>query len=109
MQRGDIYLITLNPTAGHEQQGIRPVLIVTVKAFNDLTQTPIVLPITSKGNFARTQGFVVALDDRTKTQGVIRTDQPRAIDIHARAGKKLEHVPQDIMDDVLAKLATLIA
>ena len=27
MERGDIYLVSLDPTAGHEQQGTRPVLI----------------------------------------------------------------------------------
>ena len=27
MERGDIYLVSLDPTSGHEQQGRRPVLI----------------------------------------------------------------------------------
>ncbi len=29
MERGEIWLVSLDPTAGHEQQGTRPVLIVT--------------------------------------------------------------------------------
>ena len=29
MRRGDIYLVSLDPTAGHEQSGSRPVLIVS--------------------------------------------------------------------------------
>ncbi|EQV90366.1 type II toxin-antitoxin system PemK/MazF family toxin, partial [Escherichia coli] len=28
MERGEIWLVSLDPTAGHEQQGTRPVLIV---------------------------------------------------------------------------------
>jgi len=28
MKRGEIYLVSLDPTAGHEQRGSRPVLIV---------------------------------------------------------------------------------
>ena len=61
MERGDIYLVSLDPTSGHEQQGTRPVLIVSPATFNRLTRTPVVLPITSGGNFARTAGFTVSL------------------------------------------------
>ena len=60
MERGDIYLVSLDPTSGHEQQGTRPVLVVSPTAFNRLTRTPVVLPITSGGNFARTAGFAAA-------------------------------------------------
>ncbi|ULJ61314.1 type II toxin-antitoxin system PemK/MazF family toxin [Wielerella bovis] len=70
---------------------------------------PIVLPITTKSQFARTQGFAVHLDGRTKTQGIIRTDQPRALDINARNGRKLETLPIDLMNEVLAKMATFLS
>lgn len=109
MERGDIYLVSLDPTAGHEQQGTRPVLIVSPAAFNRLSKTPIVLPITSGGNFARTAGFAVSLSGAgTNTTGVIRCDQPRALDIASRHGRKLESVPAGIIDEVLAKLGTLL-
>ncbi len=108
MKRGDIYLVSLDPTSGHEQQGTRPILIVSPSAFNRLTKTPIVLPITSGGNFARTKGFTVSLmGTSVSTFGVIRCDQPCAIDLTARDARKLESVPPEIMDEVLAKLATL--
>ncbi|WP_428658742.1 type II toxin-antitoxin system PemK/MazF family toxin [Reyranella sp.] len=108
MERGDIYLVSLDPTAGHEQQGTRPVLIVTPGAFNRLTRTPIVVPITTGGNFARTAGFAVSLMGAgIRTTGVVRCDQPRALDIGARHGRKLESIPPVIMDEVLARLAPL--
>jgi mRNA-degrading endonuclease toxin of MazEF toxin-antitoxin module len=108
VERGDIYLVSLDPTAGHEQQGTRPVLVVSPAAFNRLTKTPVVLPITTGGNFARTAGFAVSLTDAgTKTTGVIRCDQPRALDLGARNGRKLESAPPAIVDEVLAKLAPL--
>jgi mRNA interferase ChpB len=108
MERGDIYLVSLDPTSGHEQMGTRPVLIVSPSAFNRLTKTPVVLPITSGGNFARTAGFAVSLIGAgTKTTGVIRCDQPRALDLASRSGHKLESAPEAIMDEVLAKLATI--
>jgi len=109
MERGDIYLVSLDPTSGHEQRGTRPVLIVSPGAFNRLTKTPVVLPITSGGNFARTAGFAVSLTGAgTSTTGVVRCDQPRAIDLGSRHGRKLESVPAEIIDEVLAKLATIL-
>ncbi len=107
-ERGDIYLVSLDPTQGHEQQGCRPVLVVSPGAFNRLTQVPIVLPITTGGNFARTRGFAVSLVGvGTRTTGIIRCDQPRALDLEARGGRKLETAPAAIVDEVLAKLAPL--
>ena len=109
MERGDVYLVSLDPTSGHEQQGTRPVLIVSPGAFNRLTKTPVVLPITSGGNFARTAGFTVSLMGAgTSTTGVVRCDQPRALDLASRRGRKLESVPPSIMDEVLAKLTAIL-
>ena len=108
MERGDIYLVSLDPTSGNEQQGTRPVLVVSLLSFNRLTRTPIVLPITSGGNFARTAGFAVSLAAvGTKTKGVVRCEQPRALDLSARNARKLERVPTAIMDEVLAKLTPI--
>jgi mRNA-degrading endonuclease toxin of MazEF toxin-antitoxin module len=106
MKRGEIWLVGLDPASGHEQRGRRPVLIVSPEAFNRVTKVPVVLPITSGGNFARTAGFAVSLTG-TKTTGVVRCDQPRALDLGARSGKKLEAVPDAIVDDVLARLAAI--
>jgi len=105
MKRGEIWLVSLDPTAGHEQKGRRPVLIVSPAAFNQITKLPVVLPITSGGSFARTAGFAVTLTGAgTKTTGVVRCDQPRALDLAARGGRKLESVSEAVMDEVLAKI-----
>jgi mRNA-degrading endonuclease toxin of MazEF toxin-antitoxin module len=84
------------------------VLIVSPQAFNRITKLPVILPITSGGNFARTAGFAVPLTDAgTKTTGVVRCDQPRALDLAARGGRKLESIPEAIMDEVLARIAPI--
>ena len=109
MDRGDIYLVSLDPTSGHEQRGTRPVLIVSPSAFNRVTKTPVVLPITRGGSFARTAGFAVSLMGAgTNTTGIIRCDQPRAMDLGSRKARKLECVPKEILEEVLAKLATIL-
>ncbi len=108
MVRGDIYLVSLDPTAGHEQLGRRPVLIVSPARFNKLTGVPVIVPITTGGNFARTAGFAVTLTGAgMQTTGVVRCDQPRSLDMRARGGRKLESAPEWVVDEVLAKVAPL--
>jgi mRNA-degrading endonuclease toxin of MazEF toxin-antitoxin module len=108
MERGEIWLVSLDPTEGHEQQGRRPVLVVSPGAFNRLTRVPVVLPITSAGTFARTAGFAVSLTGSgTTTTGAIRCDQPRSLDLEARSARKLERVSPTILNEVLARLAPI--
>lgn len=106
MNRGDIYLVSLDPTQVHEQQGYRPVLIVSPAEFNLATRLPVVLPITSGGAFARRIGFAVELSGTTTT-GIVRCDQPRVLDLAARNGRKVESVPNVVLDEVLARVVTL--
>ncbi len=46
--RGEIYWADLNPVRGHEQGGLRPVLILSHDLFNDRSGTVIALAITSQ-------------------------------------------------------------
>ena len=106
MKRGDIYLVSLDPTRGHEQSGRRPVLVISPTEFNTATKLPVVLPITSGGEFARRISFAVSIAG-IRTTGVVRCDQPRVLDLQARGGRKVESLPQEILDEVLAKVVTI--
>ena len=99
-------MVTLDPTQGHEQKGHRPFLVISPTAFNHATNLPVVLPITSGVEFARRTGFAVPLSG-TWTKGVIRCDQPRVLDLQARKGRKVESLPSEIVEDVLARTSTL--
>jgi mRNA-degrading endonuclease toxin of MazEF toxin-antitoxin module len=108
MKRGEIWLVGLDPTESHEQKGRRPVLIVSPEPFNRVTGVPVVLPITSGGSFARSAGFAVAISGTgMQTTGIVRCDQPRALDLRARGGRKLETLPGKIVDEVMARLAPI--
>ncbi|MBU2753796.1 type II toxin-antitoxin system PemK/MazF family toxin [Acidithiobacillus sp. CV18-2] len=106
MKRGDIYLVSLDPTTGHEQSGSRPVLIVSPAEFNEVTRLPVILPITNGGEFSRRLGFAVPLTG-IKTTGIVRCDQPRVIDLAARHARKVDTLPAALMDEVLARVVTL--
>jgi mRNA interferase ChpB len=109
MKRGDIYLVSLDPTEGREQRGSRPVLIISPAEFNEATKLPVICPITSGGDFARRIGFAVPVTG-IKTTGVVRCDQPRVLDLgarNARNARKVDTLPASIMEEVLAKLAPI--
>jgi mRNA interferase ChpB len=106
MKRGDIYLVSLDPTEGREQRGSRPVLVVSPSEFNEATKLPVICPITSGGDFARRVGFAVPVTG-IKTTGVVRCDQPRVLDLDARNARKVDTLPAAIMEEVLAKLAPI--
>ncbi len=108
MDRGEVYHVNLNPIAAREQAGARYVLVVTARAFNALG-TPVVVPITLGGNFARHKGFAVSLAGLgTITQGVVLCHQPRALDLNAGNAKLIEKLPTEIVAEVIAKLSTLL-
>jgi mRNA-degrading endonuclease toxin of MazEF toxin-antitoxin module len=102
--RGEIWFVNLDPTAGREQQGARPVLLVSDQAFNRLGLS-IVCPITQGGQQSRYAGFAVTLMGAgCQTQGVVMCNQPRTVDIAARGGRHVETIGEDVMEEVLARL-----
>ncbi|MGD9629491.1 MAG: type II toxin-antitoxin system PemK/MazF family toxin [Pyrinomonadaceae bacterium] len=47
--RGDVWMVSLDPTKGREQAGMRPALIISVDLFNDsAAELVVAVPITSK-------------------------------------------------------------
>ena len=67
------------------------------------------VPVTSGGNFARSAGFAVSLDEAgCRTKGVIRCDQPRTLDMEAREGRRLERLPDAVVYEVLARLEAIL-
>lgn len=109
-ERGDIVKVSLNPVVGREMQGeMRPCLVLSTAAFNQLG-TVLVAPITQGGDFARVKGFAVPLiGSGTQTQGVVLVNAVRMLDLHARQAQKIEKAPVEIVDEVLARLAAIIA
>lgn len=108
-ERGDIVKVSLNPVVGREMQGdYRPCLVLSPVGFNRLG-TALVAPITQGGDFGRVKGFAVPLiGSGTETQGVILVNGVRMLDLESRKATKIEKVPVEIVEDVLARLAAII-
>jgi mRNA interferase ChpB len=106
--RGDIVSVPLDPAMGREQRGTRPALVLTTKEFNKLGDV-LVAPITQGGDFARYAGFAVTLTGTgCKTHGVALVNKIRMLDLAARKARKVERVPQVVIDDAIARLVALL-
>lgn len=106
--RGDVLSVTLDPAIGHGQRGTRPALVLTTKEFNRLGDV-LIAPITQGGEFSRYAGFAVSLmGTGCKTQGVALLNKIRMLDLNARKARKVERVPQAVLDDALSRLTALL-
>ena len=104
-ERGDIIRLQFNPRTGSEQSGYRPAIIITPIAYNRISKILLVCPITSR---KKGWPFEVELPAGMTTHGVVLVDQIRAVDCSARQANFLEKASQELIDEVIAKLETLI-
>jgi mRNA interferase ChpB len=107
-RRGDIVRLDFDPSAGHEQQGTRPALVLSPQAFNAFGMA-LACPVTRGGAFARGRAWTVALTGAgLATNGVVLCNQVRTLDWKVRRVQFVEAVPPNLIADVLARVATLI-
>lgn len=107
-RRGEIWQADLNPTVGREQQGHRPVMVVSTESFN-CSGLVLVCPITQGGNQARFAGFSVSLmGSGVVTQGVVMSNQSRTVDLIGRGGKFIEVMPDSVVSEVIAKMQAIL-
>lgn len=104
-ERGDIVRLDFSPHLGHEQGFERPAVVLTPSDYNKLISLALLCPITkhSKG-----YPFEVELPKGMKTFGVVLSDQIKSFDWKARQVKFVEKAPSELIEEVLAKLETLL-
>jgi mRNA interferase MazF len=90
---------------GREQIGYRPVLVISPIKYNQMASLILTCPITSN---AKGLSFEVPLVEGMQTKGVVLADQIKTLDWRARKVKFVETVPQDVIEEVQARLETLI-
>ena len=78
MNQYDVYLADLNPTVGREQQGKRPVLIIS-NTYENLLDVVTVIPITSLKKGRRVYPNEVLLKDELERPSILLCQQIRTI------------------------------
>ena len=105
--RGEIRWANLNPTFGHEQSGLRPVLILSNDVFNERMQIVIAIALTSK---QPRFGFPLALEidsaELPKKSWALM-GQVRTLSAE-RIGKKLGLISIEEIDRIIEGLNEII-
>ena len=106
--RGDIWWADLNPVRGHEQAGIRPILVISHDIFNQRSGTVIGLAITSQ---APTAGFPLTLELTTATlpkRSWVKISQIRTLSVE-RLSSRLGAITPEELDEVNEGLNEIVA
>ncbi len=104
IKRGDIVLLDLNPTLGHEQKGRRPAVVLSHDLHNQKTGMAIICPVTS---YIKNYPFEVEIDTK-EVKGAVLANQVRTIDISARNVKVVGQVSLEIILEILRKFKLVI-
>jgi mRNA interferase MazF len=106
--RGDIVWADLDPAQGAEQQGHRPVIVVSENIFNEKSGTVIAMAITSQEPKA---GFPLTLELSSKKlpkQSWVKISQIRTLSVK-RLGGKIASATHDELKQLLEGLNEILA
>jgi mRNA interferase MazF len=106
--RGEIRWADLNPVRGHEQAGLRPVLILSHDIFNDKSGTVIAVAITSQPQKA---GFPLTLELKSPNlpkKSWLKISQIRTLSIE-RIGKVIGKASMEELNQAIEGLNEIIA
>lgn len=78
--RGDVWLVDLNPTRGHEQAGRRPALVLSVDRFNQgPADLVVVVPLTSKDKHNPLHVSVMPPEAKLRQRSFIKCEDIRSV------------------------------
>ncbi len=106
--RGEIRWADLNPVRGHEQGGLRPVLILSHDIFNEKSGTVIAVAITSQPQKA---GFPLTLELKTPNlpkKSWLKISQIRTLSVE-RIGKFIRKASREELNQAIEGLNEIIA
>jgi mRNA interferase MazF len=105
--RGDILWADLDPTRGHEQRGLRPVLVISHDVFNERSGTVIAVALTSQEPKV---GFPLAFElenKRLPKRSWVKISQIRTLSTE-RLGKKLGTASEEELNQVVEGLLEIV-
>ncbi len=105
--RGDIVWADLNPTKGHEQAGMRPVLVLSQEVFNEKSGTVIAIALTSQPQRASFPLTLELSSPRLPKQTWAKISQIRTLSVE-RIGKRLGRISDRELQQVIEGLNEII-
>ena len=105
--RGNIVWADLNPIIGHEQAGLRPVLILSHEVFNDHSGTVIAVAITSQPQQASFPLTLELKDTKLPKRSWVKISQIRTLSVK-RLRKKIDVAKPEEIDLIIEGLNEII-
>jgi mRNA interferase MazF len=102
---GDLVWLTFDPQRGREQSGRRPALVLSPATYNAKTSLALVCPVTSR---IKGYPFEVPLPPGLPVTGVVLADHLKSLDWKERRAEAAGHLPDEVLLEVLARLAPLL-
>lgn len=100
VRRGDIVIVELDPTRGHELRKTRPCVVVQNDVGNRNSNTTVVAPATTTHRGYPFEVQVAAEESDFIDDSSVRLDQIRTIDISERIQFVAGHLPVSIMREI---------
>lgn len=104
-ERGDAVWITMSPTAGREQSGRRPALVISPSSYNAKVGLAVMCPITSR---VKGYPFEVPIPPRMSVSGAVLSDHLKSLDWRERRAEKIARLPENVLLQVLARVEALL-
>jgi mRNA interferase MazF len=102
-QAGDVVWLDFDPQGGHEQGGRRPAVVLSPARYNERAGMAICCPTTT-----RIKGYPFEVVLAGALPSVVLADQVKSLDWRERNAKRKGRVSDMELDEIRAKLATLI-
>lgn len=99
-KRGEIWLVSLDPTIGHEIRKMRPALVISNDKNNQFASTITVLPLTSKAEKVYPfETFLPMKESNLPKDSKVKTNQIRTVD-KKRLIKFLSRISEEKLSEV---------
>ena len=105
-ETGDIVWLDFLQSVAKEQAGRRPALVLSPRAFNELTGRCMACPVTRRD---RDWSFHVPIPEGNEISGVIQTDQLRSASWEERGSRFICQAPPRVLEEVRARLRPLLS
>jgi len=102
---GDIAWVEFDLIRGTEQAGRRPAILISGRAYHEVSPRAVVCPITTT---ERAWPFDVAIPLTCETRGFVLVDQVRTVDRSQRMFDFIEAVSPDFLAEIRGRLAALL-
>mgnify|MGYP000369170832 FL=1 len=102
---GDVVWADLDPTAGHEQNKRRPLIVVSNDEYNRYNNLVMTVPITSNHEYPlHINVGLIPTEDGGEVYGWAEIEQAKSLDLDARNASKVASLEEETMERITVML-----